>query len=443
SPRPSVPALKTRQVNGPEQVTNLPQKGGYALAVAPELIRGVVYNPSHDWRDGYHPLTRKKLLNDFRAMQDMGANTIRRYFPSIYDRNLLSVADEVGMYVWYGFWMDPKIDYLTDTLAVWEQEQKILERVQKLQGESSIITWNLGQECWTQLATYFNPLYVPQVRLAYLRSLERLADKIHQLDTKRPVAIAVRDHDDLGAVLRAHRQYSPSIDIYGVNSFYASHQRRLDALMKRQIPDRQYIFSEFGPGGYWDFAKTETDSKELWVEPSDFEKADQLKQVWTDYIEARPGQNIGGFAFCWQDRLEGTATWYGLTDGQGHKKASYYALKKVWSGGEVVFALHDAYLVAPLEIPGYRPYLPFWAVSQANTLDWVDYEWWIMRQDDLKGAGEVRVKMEGQRGDVMLPLPAGTYRVYVKIYDEFGHAVTASHGFQVTDEMLQPPVMAP
>lgn len=409
----------------------------------PERIRGMVYNPSHDWRDGYHPLTRKKLLKDFGSMKELGVNTVRRYFPSIYDRNLFQVAEETGMHIWYGFWLDPKIDYAQDTAAVREQERQILEHLSKLRKEASIVAWNMGQETWAHLETYFPGIYLPQVRMAYLESLERMAHAIHQLDPGRPVSISVRDQDQLAPVLRAHRQAAPSVDILGINSFYLEHQQRLDSLVLATVPDRPYLMTEFGAGGYWDYNKTARNGDSLWIEPSDFAKAKHLREVWEAHIVAAKGKPLGGFAYCWQDRMEGTATWYGITDEFDQKKAAYYALKKIWSGGEVIFALEDAYMVPPLEIPGFRPYLPFWAVSEANKLNWVDYEWWVLRHDDMQGGGTVRVKKNPLRGDVLLPLTPGAYRIYVRISDDFGHAVTASHGFLVKPEMVVKPDILP
>jgi exo-beta-1,3-glucanase (GH17 family) len=78
------------------------------------------YNPGHDWRDGFYPLTRKQLERDFQYIKQMGANTIRRYEPGIYDRNILNVAEEQGLNVMYGFWFDPAVDYYKDKDAVRE-----------------------------------------------------------------------------------------------------------------------------------------------------------------------------------------------------------------------------------------------------------------------------------------------------------------------------------
>lgn len=62
-----------------KQARQLSDVGGtYQLTVdgQPFYIRGVAYNPQHSWRDGYHPLNRKKLEADFRDIKAMGANTI-------------------------------------------------------------------------------------------------------------------------------------------------------------------------------------------------------------------------------------------------------------------------------------------------------------------------------------------------------------------------------
>jgi hypothetical protein len=96
--------------------------GKYELLVdgKPFYVRGVAYNTAHDWRDGHFPLTRKQIEQDLRDIKSMGANTIRRYNPGVYDRNILTVAREQDLKVWYGFWFDPEVDYYRDSAKVAE-----------------------------------------------------------------------------------------------------------------------------------------------------------------------------------------------------------------------------------------------------------------------------------------------------------------------------------
>ena len=60
-------------------------------------MKGVCYSAGDEWREGFLPLSKKQLQHDFQQIKEMGANTIRRYEPCIYDRNILKVAEQYGL----------------------------------------------------------------------------------------------------------------------------------------------------------------------------------------------------------------------------------------------------------------------------------------------------------------------------------------------------------
>ena len=55
----------------------------------------------HDWQDGNIPLTKNFLKNDFDRIKEMGANTIRRYNKSVYDKNIFDAANHHNLKVIY------------------------------------------------------------------------------------------------------------------------------------------------------------------------------------------------------------------------------------------------------------------------------------------------------------------------------------------------------
>ncbi|QHT71204.1 hypothetical protein GXP67_33415 [Rhodocytophaga rosea] len=117
--------------------------GNYSLRVdgKPFYIQGVAYNPAHDWRDGDYPLSKKQLIADFSAIKAMGANTIRRYHPGVYDRNILNTASEHDLKVLYGFWFDPEVDYYKDSLQVQQYIQRIVKLVEQHKDHPAILGW--------------------------------------------------------------------------------------------------------------------------------------------------------------------------------------------------------------------------------------------------------------------------------------------------------------
>jgi hypothetical protein len=68
------------------------------------------------------------------------------------------------------------------------------------------------------------------------------------------------------------------------------------------------------------------------VEPSDFHKASAYSANWRQYIAPHRGWNIGGNAFVWKDKREGSFSWFGLTDSRDRLKPAYWALREAWTG---------------------------------------------------------------------------------------------------------------
>src|SRR5207342_2826220 len=130
--------------------------------------------------------------------------------------------------------------------------------------------------------------------------------------------------------LVAFKDEAPSIDAIGINSYYKEQISNLNHVAWQFDSLRPYIVSEFGPEGYWD-PKYNRNKGGCLAEQSDNEKAEWYRLQWSRYVVGYKGYNIGGFAYCWHDRMEGSLTWFGLTDFAGRPKPAYYALKSEWT----------------------------------------------------------------------------------------------------------------
>ncbi|MEM9986355.1 MAG: glycoside hydrolase family 2 TIM barrel-domain containing protein, partial [Bacteroidota bacterium] len=138
----------------------------------PFYVQGVAYNPGHDWRDGYAPLVRERLEEDFEAIKSMGANTIRRYSPSIYDQNILNVAEEQALKVLYGFWFDPQVDYYANLTQIEDYKEEVIDKVRRFKHHPAVLAWCIGNETWGILKQYNDEDYTEKVRRAYMSMLE-------------------------------------------------------------------------------------------------------------------------------------------------------------------------------------------------------------------------------------------------------------------------------
>ncbi|EON76529.1 hypothetical protein ADIS_2979 [Lunatimonas lonarensis] len=410
-------------------------KGDFTLTVngSPFYMKGICYNTGHDWEEGFVPLSRKQVAGDFEKMKKAGANTIRRYEPGIYDRNILREANLQGLKVMYGFWFDPKVDYLSDRKELAAYERKVLQSVKKHKDNEAIVAWNIGNETWGLLKKRYGQPYLTMVRKSYISFLEELAQKIREIDPTRPI-LSSEEHDNIRLIGTIHdyRAHAPSLDAIGINSYYEENISLLDDIFTEFDPDRPYVVTEFGPKGYWNPELGDYWSDSVLIELSSVSKGEYYHRQWTQYIEANKGKNLGGFAFSWQDRFEGTATWFGITDFKGNPKPAYYYLASAWLGTDLgITSFPDITIVGQWQ--DVRPNERIW-LSAATINEYSDsltYKWEVYEEGSWKRSNPVVNSIENNRF-VEIKVPKKPSRVYVHAYDSHGNVITASRPLQFT-----------
>lgn len=326
--QPAAPAA-TPEPLGPNRIA---RKGeGWTLmdGDAPFLIKGVVYGAGQGWRVSEDP-TRARVERDFDAIAAMGANTIRRYHPHWGDRNILRAAEAHGLKVLAGFSLTPEIDYVHDTRALARIEADVVEMVRDHLGEPTILMWMIGNETWGMMKHEYAKPYLTENRQAYLHFVDRLARRIKEIDPVRPVGTALEVGGELHGALRELSQLAPDVDVIGINAYYAEDLARLQSAIQAFGGERPWFLSEFGPDGYWDVDKTRWSPNGFPLEPTDAKKATQYADRWQHYVEDLRPFSVGGVAFTWRDRFEGSPTWFGITDMKGRRKPAYFALEAKW-----------------------------------------------------------------------------------------------------------------
>jgi hypothetical protein len=402
--------------------------GHYQLMVdgKPFYIQGIAYNPGHDWRDGDFPLTRKQIKEDFERIKEMGGNCIRRYNPTNYDFNLLNEADHKGLKVLYGFWFDPEVDYYKDTAKVNKYIRDAETALIKYKDHPCILGWSVGNETWGLLKHRFSKPYLTQVRISYVQMVERIAERIHELDPNRPVFSSM-EHEEtqLAGEVACFKDWAPSIDVIGVNSYYLEQISKLDTVFTSMDSTRPYLVSEFGPRGYW---KPEYSMMKdsMVFEDSDGEKAKFYALQWNQFIGKNKGNNVGGVAYCWRDRFEGSTVWFGITDIKNRLKPAYYSLKSTWKDHKPFEDPLSVYIISPAQqiIPG-RKY-KFVAYSSKPVPDTYTYTWELCREDYLDFVDGVQPVGNGKEVIINLPKQSSHYRLYLHICDPEGNVYSAS-----------------
>ena len=393
--------------------------GQFVLTVdgKPFYIRAVAYNPGHDWRDGNNPPTRRQLLSDFTSIQAMGANTIRRYGGGWYDRNIFNAAKDYNLHVIYGFWFGQHIDYIADSGKLAAYQTRVEDAVLSWRNKPSLLAWSLGNEVWGLLKHHFAQPYLTEVRHAHIDFVEKLARRIHELDPTHPVFAANEHSSQLAGALADFARGAPSLDFVGVNSYYQPRIADLRRITSEFDPARPYLVSEFGPDGYWDAKMTPHDPNGAVAEPLSSRKAYDYVREWNVFVEPNRGANIGGVAYCWRDRLEATASWFGLTDSLGREKPAYHALQRLWTGK----ASAAAPLIVALDTAS-KPLRPGETINVNAKMetqpDSTGHYHWELQTSDFEDIGRVSIHGDGTSARVTLPNKPGLYRLYFSVNDD-------------------------
>jgi len=249
--------------------------------------------------------------------------------------------------------------------------------------------------------------------------IETIARNLHEADPTRPVITALEDGGRLPSELTALRQWAPSVDIIGINARNEQRLHELPALVHALDSTRPFLVSEFGAREYRD-----TINGAFPREDNDTRKAASYSRAWNDVIVTNKGSNLGGVAFCWKDRFEGSATWFGITDYRGRRKAAYYALQKAWLGQAHAPAIPRLFLVGPeCALETGRQY-EFTAVY--NGTEAKKTEWHLYREDKIHELGSLKGYGQANKIWISLPDQNARYRLYVYVDDGLGNVATAS-----------------
>jgi len=387
-----------------------------------------------EWRDGYRPMTRRLIEDDFAKIKAMGSNTVRRYGIAMADHNILAAARNHGLKVLYGFWFENRVDYINDAEKLHHYQEQIRSTVLKYKDDPSILGWSLGNEVWGLLKQRFAAPYLTEERIAYLNFIEQSARLVHQLDPKHPVFMVSEHSWDLPGELFEAAHAVPSVDVLGINSYYDHYISQLEHVVREYNWFRPYLVSEFGPPGYWDETYTKLNDFQVPVEPSSVEKSASYVRQWKKYIAPRRGDDVGGVAFTWRDRMEETFTWFGLSDYAGRLKPSYYALAKAWTGRRVLPQPQLARIDGPEKVESgsvARYAISLVGGGYLSAGHELNLKWDIRRDNVFETDATITPVENGTQATIRLPKEPGDYRLYVYLSTRSNAVDTAAVSIHV------------
>jgi len=347
-------------------------------------IRGVNYAKGQIWSTNYHALKKKEIVADILEMKKVGFNTIKYFGPSVYDRNVLNVAEDNGLKVAYSYWLPDNSDFIADRKALDSYADKVLNTVAELKGRKDIILWNIAN---TPLRKLEHDYYMPDLffpREAYISWLHKLVKEIKKIDPSRPVTVDLYANNNLGKNIAMLHSRIPDIDYFGLVADKYSDSVSMTEIKNFKEP---YFFSR--------------------VNTSDYLKNKSTK--------------AGVFIANWQDEMTNQfVTFDGLKDYSGKNKFEFYELSNQWTGSKL-----------PSKMPMIKVLLPTVTIFANmpvtyralvfNSNEWslpkpeanLRFKWNLVKTDSYGNPVNVIELGEGSSMTLTIPENPSSYKLYL------------------------------
>lgn len=368
--------------------------------------------------------------HSLEALAAAGANSIRTWDADNVrgDDDVGVVLDEahaLGMTVTVGIWLGHErhgFDY-DDPEQVQEQLARARRIVERYKDHPALLIWGIGNEM-EGFEDGDNP--------AVWRAVEEVAAMVKAVDPQHPtMTVTTFVHGE--RIDWVHRRL-PAIDIHGVNAYGAA------ALVHERLREgggtKPFILTEFGPVGPWEMPKTDWGAP---YEQTSTEKADFYRRSYVEGIEAASDLALGSYAFLWGDKMEATATWFGMFLDDGAPLAAVDTMTELWSGrppdnlapGISALEAEGPATLEPDEelLVRAQPDDPEKGTLRAR---------WDLRPEsgDILTGGDFRPDLPTVDGAVLrsavdealvrMPAEPGAYRLFYTVYDDAGKAATAN-----------------
>jgi hypothetical protein len=346
------------------------------------VIKGINYTKGKEWLKNYHSFTRKELINDFTEMKKIGIEAIKWYGPGIYDLNVFRAAKEKQIKINYSYWIPEDLDFLSDPEGCKNLREDILESVNSLKNNSSIISWNIGNATYQLIPRkYYKPESLYQ-REAYIKWLRQLVVSIKKADPKRSVAVDILVEDDLVKTTNLISSNIPEIDSYGL---IVNHNSDISLIKQLKV---DYFFS---------------------------------KITAKDFISH--SENRIAYISNWQD--EETADYVsldGIRDKWGRNKTDYYKLARSWRGTTVSDTLPPVKILLPAITPFESTQLTYHALLFKNG-SWItppadeslEFRWALVKNDKFENTLSLQTLGSGKSITINIPKNQDIYSLYLYV----------------------------
>ena len=353
-----------------------------------------------------------------------GANSVRTWHTKEAGR-ILDAAQALGMTVTVGIWLEHErhgFDYSNES-QVRQQFEEAREAVLRYKDHPALLLWGVGNEMEEYAAGDDPRIWA---------AVNDVAAMIKELDPYHPTMTVTAELGG-GRIEMVHK-HTPAIDIHGINAYAGA--ASIPQRMRKGGATKPYVITEFGPIGPWETSETDWGAP---FEQTSTEKADFYRRTYQKAVLDNPGVALGAYAFLWGNKMEGTATWFGMLLDDGSKLGVVDAMAELWSG-EAPADL--APTIAPLKVDTATAVYPgAEIVATASAADPegepITLHWALRRESgDYATGGDFRPAIPdiegavreaaGATAKVRMPDKPGAYRLFVYARDPAGNAATAN-----------------
>jgi cellulose synthase (UDP-forming) len=351
----------------------------------PFPIRSIVYDKGFNWFRNRHTLGLKIIEDDLEAMKKIGANTVERTMPGIYDRDLNKAVISGKMNLIVRFWFLATPEVIDNNKKMKEQKEKILRVIRNNRHKKYIIAWNLGDDVLHDLASQtYKPDYF-YYEQKYIAWFEDLCSEIRKIDTARPI---VMDLD---------------WDIYGRKQFYnyKSHIPQINSYMlSLNVKDSALLKEPLEQGMTW--GKVDV---RLWSHIPNIQQSGTVPQ-WQD-IETTDYVKLNG-----------------LLDLQGRKKQGYRDVLNLWGDQQTSEILPEIRILKPAQLTFANDKLVYHVIyKDKNSNIWslfnddeknIKFEWYLVRVDQYGNTMFMNQVGNQQYVELKIPPNPQYYKLFVE-----------------------------
>ena len=349
-------------------------------------------------------------------LAELGGNSFRTWGVGADTQKDLDEAQRLGLAVTVGIWLGHDAAGIRNGIA------KNKEAIMKYKDHPALLCWSLGNEMESE----------GHDKPELWQAIEELAKMVKQTDPNHPTMTVIAELG--GNKLNNIKQYCPSIDIVGINSYGGGPS--VGERFKKANIGKPYVITEYGPPGTWEMGRNSFGAA---PELTSAEKAASYRDIYQKSVAGEPGVCLGSYAFTWGFKREATATWYGLFLPDNSKLAAVDTLAELWSGKPPA---KKCPTISKIALAGPDQVNPGDTIKASVTTSdpqggKLEINWALVKEMsnyNVNGTGSAAtedfssgIKQNGQPSvEMKLPTAPGVYRLFCYIHNPFNSAAIAS-----------------